>query len=141
MKRRRKPPYMLIVALFVLVGAAIWFNMPELRRQDQIVDPVAADSHGPGDGHNHDEPVADAGKLDPTKESMKDVLKEATGSGRKPESPKTEEASAKQVPTLPKSKPSAPDLLGKPKPNMQTTSTQWWDDKSMMGDKAKKSGR
>lgn len=141
MKRRHKPPYLLIVALFVLVGAAVWFNVPDLHRKDQIVDPHAGHDHGPGDGHNHDEPVADAGKSDPTKESMKEVLKEATGADRKPEAPTTEEATPRQVPTATKTKPAPPELVGKPKPNMQTTSTQWWDDKSMMGDKMKKSGR
>lgn len=141
MKRRRKPPYMLIVALFVLVGAAVWFNVPDLRRPDQVVDPLASHDHSPGDGHNHDEPIADAGKDDASKQSMKEVLKEATGVGRKPEAPTTQDATPRQVQTEAKTKPSAPDLLGKPKPNMQTTSTQWWDDKSMMGSKSKKSDR
>ncbi|MBV6458735.1 MAG: hypothetical protein HONBIEJF_01873 [Fimbriimonadaceae bacterium] len=139
--KRRKPPYMLIVALFVLVGAAVWFNVPDLHREDPIVDPTAGHEHGPGDGHNHDEPVADASKPDATKESMKEVLQKATGADRKPEPPTTENATPRQVPTAAKTKPEPPEMLGKPKPNMQTTSTQWWDDKSMMGDKLKKSKR
>jgi ABC-type nickel/cobalt efflux system permease component RcnA len=142
--KRRKPPFLLITALVLLVGAAVWFNVPELRDPTAaIVNTGQGHSHDDGHDHSHEEPKPNAGQSSSEKESMKSVLSDATGKGRKPEAPPqdtpqlepTQAAASGPTQKLP------PDMVGKPRPNMQNTATHWWDDTSMMGDKSKKSGR